>query len=259
MTSIAARAGVEMVGEPAAGRVHRGRRPVRLADAAPDGTLRLEAVARYLQDVASDDVADAGAENDAVWVVRRTTLAVSDATMPRLGEPVDLATWCSGTGAAWAERRSTVSAGGDAVVEAVSLWVCLNPDTLRPQPLLPRFFDIYGEAAGGRTVRSRLHLPPRPDGAGSGRRWQLRRSDLDVMGHVNNTVAWDAVEEETERVAPGEHIQDGTVEYCEAIDEQPAVSVVSRRLAGRLHVWLLTGPGQTAVSAEIRFRGRSGS
>ncbi|MGH3494732.1 MAG: acyl-ACP thioesterase domain-containing protein, partial [Sciscionella sp.] len=147
---------LEMVGEPAAGRVHRGSRRVRLADVAPDGTLRLEAVARYLQDVASDDVADAGAEGDAVWVARRTTLAVSDARMPRLGDPVDLATWCSGTGAAWAERRSTVSAGGDAVVEAVSLWVCLDPQTLRPQALVPRFFEIYGEAAGARTVRPRL-------------------------------------------------------------------------------------------------------
>ena len=52
-------------------------RPIRLSDTDAAGRLRLDAVARYLQDVASDDWADAGLETeDVAWVVRKTELVV---------------------------------------------------------------------------------------------------------------------------------------------------------------------------------------
>ena len=45
---------------------------MRLGDVDPSGRLRLDAIARYLQDVASDDAADAGL--DTGWVARRTLI-----------------------------------------------------------------------------------------------------------------------------------------------------------------------------------------
>src|SRR3954452_18616863 len=90
------------------------------------------------------------------WVLRRLRLVV--ARFPRFGEALEVATFCSGTGALVAERRSTVFDGGAPVVEAVALWVHLDPDGLRPRPLPDGFEAVYG-AAAGRRVRARLRHP----------------------------------------------------------------------------------------------------
>ena len=48
-----------------------------IADCAPSGRVRLDALARWLQDIAYADVLDAGLEGVAVWVVRRTRIRVN--------------------------------------------------------------------------------------------------------------------------------------------------------------------------------------
>src|SRR6478672_9106154 len=89
---------------PVRGRRFVGHRTVRLADASPAGRLRLDAVARHLQDVADDDARDAGLGQDGTWVVRRTVVEVHRA--PVFREALELTTFCSGVGSRWAERRT---------------------------------------------------------------------------------------------------------------------------------------------------------
>jgi acyl-ACP thioesterase-like protein len=61
------------------GRVFEGVRPIRLADSDPSGRLRLDALARHLQDVATDDVNDAGVGDDGLtWVVRRSAFVIEE-------------------------------------------------------------------------------------------------------------------------------------------------------------------------------------
>ena len=48
--------------------------------------MRLDAIARWLQDVAYEDLLDAGFEKSGVWIVRRLRLRVE--AWPRFGEPV---------------------------------------------------------------------------------------------------------------------------------------------------------------------------
>ena len=86
----------QLVERPRSGRVFEGARRVRLADVSPAGRLRLDAAARFLQDVSADDTADAALPDAEAWVVRKTVIEVT--TFPRYLEPVGLATWCSGTG-----------------------------------------------------------------------------------------------------------------------------------------------------------------
>jgi len=40
-----------------------------------------------------------------------------------MSQRLELTTWCSGVGAAWAERRTNITANGEVVLEAVVLWV----------------------------------------------------------------------------------------------------------------------------------------
>ncbi|HQU26531.1 MAG TPA: thioesterase [Acidimicrobiales bacterium] len=173
---------------------------VRLGDVDPSGRVRVDALARYLQDVATDDWNDTGltTESDDVWLVRRTALRrVAGAAWPGYLEGLELATWCAGTGPAWAERRTDVLVGGVAVIETVALWV---PTDLEGRPVRMResFFGVYGEPARARRVSSRVGVPPMTARAAR-RPWPTRRSDLDVVGHVNNAAAWEAVTE----VVPG--------------------------------------------------------
>jgi acyl-ACP thioesterase len=121
---------------------------------------------------------------------------------PRFGEEIEVATFCSGTGALVAERRSTVSVGGAAVVEAVALWVHLDPDGVRPRPLPSGFEAVYGAAAAGRRVRARLRHPAEPPNGAAERPWRFRAADLDLAGHVNNAVYWQVVEEELAGAEP---------------------------------------------------------
>jgi acyl-ACP thioesterase len=234
-----------------AGRVHHGRRRVRLADVHPSGRLRSDAAARYLQDVAADDVRTAGLAGESAWVVRRTVMDV--AFWPRYDEVVDLSTWCSGVGAAWAERRTTIGAGGRVGVETASLWVSLDPATMRPVPPSQRFAAVYGAPGAGRRVRTRLSLPLPAAGDGApGRPWPLRRTDLDLLGHVNNAVAWAAVEDEVSRVAPGAAVTGAEIEHRAAIELTTALNVRSRLHPGVVAVWLVDGEGAPLVSARVQ-------
>ena len=78
-----------------------------IADAIGGGRVRLDAIARWLQDVAYADLLDAGFDEGGVWIVRRVRLRVD--SFPRFGEPVTLRTYCSGLGRFAAERRTTIA------------------------------------------------------------------------------------------------------------------------------------------------------
>jgi acyl-ACP thioesterase len=184
----------ELVALPAGGRVFRHPAVAGLGDTAPSGRVRLDAIARWLQDAALGDVVDSGLDGGGVWVLRRLRLVV--ARFPRFGEEIEVATFCSGTGALVAERRSTVSVGGAPAVEAVALWVHLDPDGTHPRPLPTGFETVYGVAAAGRRVRARLRHPAEPPDGAAERPWRFRAADLDIAGHVNNAVYWQVVEEE---------------------------------------------------------------
>ena len=211
---------VELGPPPADGRVFRHGVVAGLADAAPSGRVRLDAIARWLQDAALADVVDSGLDGGGVWVLRRLRLVVW--RFPRFGDAVEVATFCSGTGALVAERRSTVSVDGVALVEAVALWVHLDPDGVHPRPLPHGFETVYGVAAAGRRVRARLRHPAEPPADASRRPWRFRAADLDLAGHVNNAVYWQVVEEELVAAEPAGGA-DVEIEYRAAADVGEAV------------------------------------
>jgi acyl-ACP thioesterase len=183
----------ELVAPPAQGRVFRHAARAGLADVAPPGRARLDAIARWLQDAALADVQDAGLA-EGLWIVRRLRIAV--ARFPAFGEELEVATFCSGVGRFWAERRTTVTGAGGARVEAGALWVHLAADGARPAPMPPRFDAVYGPAAAGRRVRARLRHPATPPPDAERRPWRFRAADLDLADHVNNAVYWQVLEEE---------------------------------------------------------------
>ena len=175
---------------PTSGRTFAAHRRVRLADMDERGRVRLDAVARFLQDVAIDDVQETGwGVPDHLWFVRRIRVEVRS---PLLDDrEVRLVTWCSGLAAIAAGRRWSVEGDRGGRVEVDSVWIHLGPDQ---RPARIESFGIYAEATGGRSVATRLELPlPAADSPRTP--WPLRATDVDLHGHVNNAVYWQAVED----------------------------------------------------------------
>jgi acyl-ACP thioesterase len=174
------------------GRRFAAQRPIRLSDVDATGRLRLDAVARYLQDVAADDVLDAGwAPDEHIWVVRRTVLEVTEPFLEDTS--VSLETWCAGVSASAAARRTSIAGDRGGSIEAEMIWIHLGRD-MQPQRLGDRFLAVYGASAAGRRASTRLELGPPPDDT-TRVDWLLRATDVDRLEHVNNAAYWAPVEE----------------------------------------------------------------
>jgi acyl-ACP thioesterase len=241
-----------LVPMPEAGRVYRATRRVRLSDIDVDGRFRLDAAARYLQDVAGDDAADSDLDATTfTWVVRRTVIDVR----ARFGfrELAELATWCSGTGGRWAARRTTMIGDRGGRVEAEALWICVDLTAQAPMRLPEAFFEIYGPSAGGRKVSSRLGLAGPPSGAGvTVVPWPLRATDHDILAHMNNAAYWEAVEERLVGhpgllAAPLRAI----MEYGPGVEPADRVELVVDEGPDRLAVWFIDA-GAVQASALVR-------
>jgi acyl-ACP thioesterase len=234
----------ELVPRPESGRVFAQERRPGLGDCAPSGRVRLDALARWLQDVAWADVDDAGLADKAVWVVRRTRMYVR--RFPRFGGRFTVATFCSGVGRMWAERRTTVTPIGaaDGEVEAVSLWVHLDPLKRRPTPLTPEEVAVYGEAARGRRVSARLRHRP-PEGNGDSSPWGFRATECDLAGHINNAAYWQPLEEELLGQDDPESI-DVEIEF--RTPSQPGDKLIVRDSDRR---WIVSTEGETHASMVV--------
>lgn len=163
---------------------------MRLSDTDATGRLRLDAVARYLQDAATDDVEETSwGAPEHLWVLRSVRI---DVFSPCLGDrEVGILTWGSGLSALAASRRWSLTGDRGGSIEVDSTWVHLDRDA-RPARIGSGFED-YAEAAQGRSSSTQLTLPD-PPGASPRVPWPLRVTDVDLMGHVNNAAYWSAVE-----------------------------------------------------------------
>lgn len=218
-----------LLDRPVAGRTFTTQRRVRLSDTTADGVLRFDALARYVQDVASDDARETMTASYLAWVVRRAVFEVERA--PVSEEMCTLTTWCAGYGPRWAERRTSLVGDDGGRCEAVVLWVAIDVETGAPARLPDTFHAAYDEAADGRRVTARLQHADPPDDA-TGTPWRFRAADLDRLGHVNNA-AYPVVIEEIAGTPRPARLE---VEYRNPVGPGEAVDLV-----GDGSAWWLVG------------------
>lgn len=221
---------------------------MRLGDVSPGGRVRLDAATRYLQDVSADDTADAALPDAEAWVVRKTVIEVR--SFPRYLEALELATWCSGTGSRWAERRISIVGQGGAHIEAATTWVHVARATGRPKRVPIGFDDLYGETAGGRQVSARLEHPDPPAGAPTSS-WPLRFTDFDVLAHVNNAAYWETVEEALSSRRELRAPLRAELEHRAAVERGATVELVTLDGDEGLRVWVVAD-GAVAASALVQ-------
>lgn len=251
-----------MVATPTQGRIFSIHRRPQLADCAPSGRVRLDALARWMQDVAYADVEDAGLERAAIWVLRRHRICVE--RFPSFGEHCLVRTFCSGIGRMWAERRTTVTmtdiglagtgpaatdpAATEPLVESVALWVHLDPDRRLPSPVTGPELDVYGAAIGGRRVAARLRHP-RPQQIDREWHWRFRHTDADIADHVNNAAYWEPLEDELLGTEPELARIDAEVEF-----RAPAQPGPVRILAAGARRWIAASASDDVYASTVFTR-----
>jgi acyl-ACP thioesterase len=234
---------------PTTGRTFSARRRVRLADMDERGRLRLDAVARFLQDVAIDDVQETGwGVPEHLWFVRRIRIEMR--TPFREDREVGVVTWCSGLAAIAAGRRWSLEGDRGGRIEVDSVWIHLGPDQ---RPARIEAFGVYAEATGGRPVSTRLELPA-PDGHAPRASWALRSTDVDLHGHVNNAVYWQAVEDAARRagVDLGAPLV-AELDYRDPIDLADRVELATSARSGGVSVGFCVGDTVRAVARVARL------
>jgi acyl-ACP thioesterase len=176
-------------------RVFKSKRRVRVGDCDENGIVRVDAIARYLQDIGYDDTDDIGVGDGGFWVARSISMELpKEELLPRRNEFIELETFCGGIGRAFAQRKVTIKAKSDAEIETLTTWVSIDESGM-PVAVPDWLIMAYPNAQKTKATRELEVLDLKNPFEGKIISWPLRASDFDINGHANNAVAFDALYE----------------------------------------------------------------
>jgi acyl-ACP thioesterase len=105
-----------------------------------------------------------------------------------------------------------------------------------PQRMRPGFINSYGEASGLRKVPGRIAVPEIPSNA-KRTPWFIRRSDIDIVDHVNNAASWQALSEvATAPVMSASLIHHGPIEKFDEVTLVAAPGLMCLEVNGAVQV-----------------------
>ncbi|WP_194836935.1 acyl-[acyl-carrier-protein] thioesterase [Nocardia sp. XZ_19_369] len=226
--------------------------PVRLADTDGDQRLRLDAIARYLQDIGFEHL-DAVEDGDSHrgWVVRRTVI---DVLKPiQFGERVTLRRWCSGLSNRWCNMRVQICGSSGGLVETEAFLIHFGTESGVPARMSDRFMEPMLASTTEHRLRWKAALtdpPPAADSTGvQVRPFPLRITDIDMLDHVNNSVYLSGVEEV---LADHDDLKSGAhraiIEYAKPLRSGDLVELVAYRAGSVLDIWFAVGDETHAVT-----------
>ena len=178
---------------------------VRFDEAGPDGIARASAYLRYAQDLAWLHSERRGfgrpwyQERNLAWVVRAVDLWIV-AALPT-GTPIIATTEVIGGRRVMARRRCDLrgEADGTPIATVLTDWVMTT--TAGVPTRVPDAFPIAFGVPLGSFEPTRVDPGPAPADA-VGRSFRVRLHELDPMGHVNNAVYLDWLDEAIDLIAP---------------------------------------------------------
>jgi len=168
---------------------------LRAADSDRLGRLRLDGVARYIQDVGQDHLREMGYDDvHPLWIVRRTMV---DMIGPiEFKDTLRLRRWCSGASNRWCEMRVRIEGRRGGLIESEAFWINFNRETQGPARIADDFMEALLRTTDVDRLRWKAYLKAGSrDDADEIRDFPIRVSDIDLFDHVNNSVYWKVVEE----------------------------------------------------------------
>lgn len=230
--------------------------PVRIADMDSYNRLRLDGVARYLQDIAWDHLSAGGhADTDPIWIVRRTVIDVHHQV--RWPDRVALTRWCSALSTRWATMRVRITSDEDALIETEGFWINIGETTNVPTRISDGMLAELGAMTTEHRLRWRAWLTdPAPPQSDTDLSFPVRATDIDQYNHVTNASYWQAVEQylvDYPKLIAGPHR--AVIEYLSPVLAREHITVRSRYDNGdqsghpTLRLWFVVGD---TVAATVR-------
>ncbi|VEG39907.1 acyl-ACP thioesterase [Mycolicibacterium flavescens] len=178
---------------PDTGYVYRTAWRVATGDIDGDLHLRLDGVARYIQEVGAENLVDAGeADDHPHWLVQRTVIDVIEPI--EFPNEISFSRWCSALSTRWCTMRVDLVGSDGGRIETEGFWIAINSKTLTPQRASDSLIARFA------TTTDELRLKWRPwltnlEDADEVVPFPLRRTDIDIFEHVTNTAYWHAIHE----------------------------------------------------------------
>jgi acyl-ACP thioesterase len=230
----------ELSAPPADGDGFRTERPLRAGDVDTDNRLRYDSVARYLQDIGSDNLDASGLDGtDPLWIVRRTVIDVRrPAVWP---DRIALHRWCSGLSTRWSNMRVDISSPKGALIETEAFWINISPTTGMPTRISDEGIGFLQRTTDEHRLKWKAWLTePLPAPSSTDFEFPLRVTDIDAFNHVNNAAYWQAVEEV---VADADDITSvphrAVIEYMSPILAREHVIIRQRREGSTITIWFV--------------------
>ncbi|WP_280462633.1 acyl-[acyl-carrier-protein] thioesterase [Nocardia carnea] len=210
--------------------------PVRAGDVDPYNRVRLDGIARYLQDIAWEHLQQSILEQtDPNWIIRRTVI---DVIRPvRWPDTVHLLRWCSSMSTRWSNMRVRITSDRGGLIETEGFWIKINEANNMPARISDAGLAYLAQTTNEQRLRWRPWLTePAPAESDTDLPFPLRATDIDQYNHVNNACYWQAVEQylvDYPKLASGPHR--AVIEYVAPVLARQHISVRSRYEPGDRH------------------------
>jgi acyl-ACP thioesterase len=225
---------------PDAGYVYRTSWPIATGDIDDQLHLRLDGVARYIQEVGAENLADTGeAEAHPHWIVNRTVIDVIEPI--KWPSEVTFSRWCSALSIRWCTMRVDLVGSEGGRIETEGFWIAINADTLTPSRVSDTLTAKFASTTTEHRLKWRKWLD-NPDVVDTVMPFALRRTDIDFFQHVTNASYWHAIHEViAEHPDVCEAPYRAVVEYRKPIKFGEAVDIQSKRTGDEVHIALAVG------------------
>ena len=214
---------------------HRDRFRVRSYETDPLGRLQVPILCKLLQEAATAHAAILGVavdtliENGVAWVLSRLHLEMQ--RWPTSDEYIVIETWPEAANRLFTERRfNVVDAADNSIGTASTLWLILDLERRRPVRLPAHVVERLGELGLGSEPRRFGDLVT-PDPVDLELGFTVRRSDLDLAEHVNNTsyVEW-AIEAVPDEVWSSNELAELEIQFVSECHQGQTVLSRSRQV-----------------------------
>ncbi|MFT3661225.1 MAG: thioesterase [Gordonia sp. (in: high G+C Gram-positive bacteria)] len=239
---------------------------VRTGDVDQEMRVRLDGLARFLQDVANDNFdASDFTDTDPFWIVRRTVIDV----LEPITWPADFHAerWCGALSTRWTDMRVRLTSVSETNrfnpeprpngrVETSGFWINVN-DQGMPSRISDGSFEMLSSMTDEHRLRWRSMNPEQaPDPAEldlPDREHVLRITDFDPFRHLNNAAYLEAVEDElvdhTDLLDVPHRL---VIEYLRPITPGTPITIRRKRIEGCLYLWMLIpGDDGPVVAATV--------
>lgn len=230
----------DLAAAPPAGEGFEAGWTVRTGDVDPDNRLRFDGIARYLQDIGSDNLAATPlGETDPFWIVRRTVIDVHRPV--EFPDRVHLRRWCSSMSTRWSNMRVQMTSGKGASIETEGFWINISATTGMPTRISDEALELLARTTDEHRLRWKPWLTePVPPESHTDVQFPLRATDIDSFNHVNNAAYWHAVEEllvDHRALVTVPHR--AVIEYLSPVLAHEHVTVRRRYEGGALTLWFV--------------------